>query len=76
MLFKFLSVSAITVSVIAEVKTSRDINRILEENSRAYISTYTETLIANKNRFYIIAKNFGNTNAVVQKITVDDKTKK
>lgn len=70
-----LSVVAIVISVIAVVKTSRDNNRILEENSRAYISIYTETLIANRNHFYIIVKNFGNTNAVVQKIKMDDKTR-
>lgn len=70
-----LSAVAIIISVIAVVKTSRDNNRILEENSRAYISIYTEVLIANKNHFYIIVKNFGNTNAVIQNIKIDNKTK-
>lgn len=70
-----LSAVAIIISVIAVVKTSRDNNRILEENSRAYISIYTEVLIANKNHFYIVVKNFGNTNAVIQNIEMDDKTK-
>ena len=57
----FLSIVAIIISVVAVVKTSKDNNRILEENSRAYISIYTEALIANRNHFYIIIKNFGNT---------------
>lgn len=46
-----LSALAIIISVIAVVKTSKDNNKILEENSRAYISIYTETLIANRNHF-------------------------
>ncbi len=66
---------AIIISVIALVKTSRDNNKILEENSRAYISIYTETLIANKIHFYIVVKNFGNTNAILQNIKIDDKTR-
>ena len=49
-----LSAVAIFISVFAIVKTSRDNNKILEETSRAYISVYTETLIANKNHFYIL----------------------
>lgn len=70
-----LSVVAILISVVAVVKTSRDNNRILEENSRAYISIYTEVLIANKNHFYIVVKNFGNTNAIIESIKIDEKTK-
>lgn len=71
----FLSIVAIIISVVAVVKTSKDNNRILEENSRAYISIYTETLIANKNHFYIIIKNFGSTNALIKSIEVDNKTR-
>lgn len=70
-----LSVVAIVISVVAIVKTSRDNNKILEANSRPYISVYTETLIANKNHFYIIVRNFGNTNAIIQNIKVDEKTR-
>lgn len=70
-----LSLLAIVISVIALVKTSVDNNRILEETSRAYISIYTETLIANRNHFYIILRNFGNTNAVLQDIKTDEKTR-
>lgn len=71
----FLSIVAIIISVVAVVKTSKDNNRILEENSRAYISIYTEALIANRNHFYIIIKNFGNTNAFIESIEVDNKTR-
>ncbi|MDE1549485.1 hypothetical protein [Jeotgalibaca caeni] len=71
----FLSIVAIIISVVAVVKTSKDNNRILEENSRAYISIYTEALIANRNHFYIVIKNFGNTNAHIESIEVDNKTR-
>jgi len=70
-----LSSTAIIISVFAVVKTSRDNNRILEETSRAYVSIYTETLIANRKHFYIVFRNFGKSNAFIQNITVDDKTK-
>lgn len=70
-----LSAVAIFISVFAIVKTSRDNNKILEETSRAYISVYTETLIANKNHFYIIFRNFGKSNAFIKNISIDDKTR-
>lgn len=70
-----LSVVAIFISLIAIVKTSRDNSKILEANSIPYISVYTETLIANKSHFYIIVRNFGNTNAIIQNIKVDEKTR-
>ena len=71
----FLSIVAIIISVVAVVKTSKDNNRILEENSRAYISIYTEALIAKRIHIYIIIKNFGNTNAFIESIEVDNKTR-
>lgn len=70
-----LSLLAIVISVIALVKTSRDNNRILEETSRAYISVYTEAIIANRGHFYIVIRNFGNTNAILQDIKIDKKTR-
>lgn len=70
-----ISLVAIVISVVAIVKTSRDNNKILEANFRPYISVYTETLIANKNHFYIIVRNFGNTNAIIENIKVDEKTR-
>lgn len=70
-----LSAVAIIISVVAVVKTSKDNNRILEETSRAYISIYTETLIANSNSFYLVFRNFGHTNAVMQEIKIDDVTR-
>lgn len=79
-----LSISSIAViiSVVALIKTSIDNkkmieanNKILEENSRPYISIYTETLIANRNHFYIVIRNFGNTNAFIKEFKIDEKTK-
>lgn len=75
-LTKNTPIIAIIISVITLVKTSFDNRRMLEESSRAYISIYTDTLIANKSHFYIIIKNFGNTNAMIQNIEIDKKTKK
>lgn len=71
-----LSILAIIISIVALVKTSRDNNKILEETSRAYISIYTETLNANRNHFYIVIRNFGNTNAILKDLKIDEKTKK
>ena len=70
-----LSAVAIIISVVAVVKTSKDNNRILEETSRAYVSIYTEAIIANSKSFYLVFRNFGHTNAVMQEIDVDDKTR-
>lgn len=70
-----LSALAIIISVVAVVKTSKDNNMILEETSRAYVSIYTEALIANRSHFYIVFRNFGKTNAIMQNIEIDEKTK-
>jgi len=70
-----LSVIAVSISVYAVVKTSRDNNRILEETSRAYISIYTDALVANKSHFYIVFRNFGKSNAFIKDIEIDEKTR-
>lgn len=71
-----LSIVAIVISVIAVVKTSIDNNKILEESSRAYVSIYTEALITNRNYFYIVFRNFGNSNANIQSLEIDEKTRR
>ena len=61
------SIAAIVISVITLKQTAK----IFEENSRAVISMYYQTINTGNPFLYLVIKNFGHSPAVLQKISCD-----
>lgn len=70
------SIFALCISFYSFYFQRKESNRILEETNRAYVSIYSSPLIANRSQFYLVIKNFGNTQAIIKDIEVDPITKK
>lgn len=69
-----LSVSSFllaVISVIILVVTIRQNNRMLENESRAYLSVYGDTTNHHGVNFYLILKNFGKSSAMITSLECD-----
>lgn len=67
-------ISAVIPSIIAiiiSVITLRQNSRMLEENSRAVLSIYTQTLDTGSPALFLVIKNFGHASAVIERIDSD-----
>lgn len=71
-----ISIVAVGISVYSFRFQKKESNRVLEETNRAYVSIYSSPLIANRSLFYLVIKNFGNTQAIIKDFEVDPITKK
>lgn len=70
------SVFAIFWAVWESKQSARKSRELLEETTRANISIYTEAVMKNSNSFELIIRNFGQSQAIITSVSIDDKTRK
>ncbi len=66
-----LSFLLAVISVITVVVTLRQNSVMLENESRAYVSIYGDTISCHGTIFYLIIKNFGRSNALITSLECD-----
>ena len=71
-----ISLSALLWAIWESRESSRKSRELLEETTRANLSIYTEAVMKNSNCFELVIRNFGQSQAVITEIFIDDKTKK
>lgn len=73
-LSSIISTSAFLWTLYDSRKNSREQKKMIEESTRANIQIYTAPLITNRDHFYIVIKNFGNSSALIKKASIDKTT--
>ena len=71
-----LSLILAITSIITVVLTLKQNNKMIESNTRPYISVYGDMTNFANLQFYIIVKNFGKSGAVIKDFTCDIDLKK
>lgn len=66
-----LSFLLAAISVITVLVTLKQNSIMLENESRAYVSIYSDTIECKGTIFYLIIKNFGKSNAVITSLECD-----
>lgn len=66
--------SSLLVSLVAiciSIKTLKQNSKMIEDSSRPYIGLYGEHVYVRTPYYYLVVKNFGNSNATIQSFTYD-----
>lgn len=73
-LSSIISTAAFLWTLYESRKNSREQNKMIEESTRANLRIYTAPLITNRDHFYIVIKNLGNSSARIEKASIDETT--